>query len=77
MTYAAIQQFGVVAEANPLLATWVALVGAPPAIVGAKLLASGCGVVLYHCGMRHVLFALTLLYAGAAVGPWLAVFHQL
>jgi hypothetical protein len=26
--------------------------------------------------MAHVLFALTLFYAGAAIGPWLAVFHQ-
>jgi hypothetical protein len=77
MTYAGIQRFGVAVEANPLLATWVALVGAQPAILGAKLMASACGVLLYYFGLAHVLFALTLLYAGAAIGPWLAVFHLL
>jgi Domain of unknown function (DUF5658) len=76
LTYIAIQRFGIVAEANPLLVTWVTLVGAQPAIVGAKLMASACGVLLYYFGMAHVLFALTLFYAGAAIGPWLAVFHQ-
>ena len=77
MTYAGIKHFGLWAEANPLLSTWMMLVGPQPAIVGAKLLASGCGVVLYVCGMRNVLLALTLLYAGAAVVPWLAMFHVL
>ena len=76
-TYLAIQQFGVVAEGNPLLATWVVLVGPQPAIIGAKLLASGCGVLLYAAHRHRVLGGLTLLYGAVAVGPWLAAFRQL
>jgi uncharacterized protein DUF5658 len=77
MTYAGIQHFGLWAEGNPLLSTWMTLVGPQPAIVGAKLMASACGMVLYWYGMRNVLWALTLLYAGAAVGPWFAILHTL
>jgi hypothetical protein len=76
-TYLAIQHFGVLAEGNPLLATWVVLVGPQPAIIGAKLLASGCGVLLYAAHRYDVLGGLTLLYGTAAVGPWLVAFRQL
>ena len=76
-TYWAIQQFGVLAEGNPLLATWVVLVGPQPAIIGAKLLASGCGVLLYAAHCHRVLGGLTLLYGAVAVGPWLVAFRQL
>ena len=76
-TYVAIQQFGVLAEGNWLLATWMTLVGPQPAIIGAKVLASACGVLLY-CARRHVVLGcLTLLYALLAIGPWLVAFHQM
>ena len=77
LTYAALHYFGMSAEGNPLLAVWIALVGPGSAIVGAKLLAVGCGTVLYLVALHRVLLALTLFYAAAAVGPWLAIFHQL
>ena len=76
-TYFAVQLFGVAAEGNPLLATWIFLAGPEPAIVGAKLLASTCGVVLYIAGRYRELLGLTLLYAVSAIGPWMAIFHQL
>jgi arginine exporter protein ArgO len=76
-TYMAIQQFGMLAEGNPLLVTWMALVGPQPALIGAKLLASACGVLLYSAHRHSVLGWLTLLYGAVAVGPWVAVFHHL
>ena len=75
-TYVAVQRFGVLAEGNILLATWMAVVGPQPALIGAKLMASACGVLLYCAGRHVVLGCLTLLYAVLAVGPWLVAFHQ-
>jgi hypothetical protein len=71
MTYGAVSIWGSMAEGNPLLQTWMALVGPGPALVGAKLLASACGTILYVLGGTRILTALTLLYLFAAVIPWL------
>ena len=76
-TYSAVQLFGPAAEGNPLLATWMAAVGPAPALVGAKLLAASCGLILYCLGIHRVLLALTLLYGVAAVGPWVAIFSRI
>jgi hypothetical protein len=73
ITYAAVSIFGGAAEANPLLLTWIHLAGAGPALFGAKLLACGCGAVLYTLGIRRTLAGLTSLYLLAAIGPWLVV----
>lgn len=77
LTYAAVQLFGPSAEGNPLLATWIQLVGPETAIVGAKLFASACGVLLHCLGTHRVLLGLTILYGAAAIVPWLVVFHTL
>ncbi len=74
ITYTAVDLFGLHAEANPLVATWMALAGAGPALFGAKLVACGCCLVLYRFGTHRVLAALTVIYLVGAVGPWL---HQL
>jgi hypothetical protein len=71
MTYGAVSIWGSAAEGNPLLQTWMALIGPGPALVGAKLLASACGTILYVLGGTRILTALTLLYLFAAVVPWL------
>lgn len=75
-TYAAVRAYGVIAEGNILLATWIVLVGPGAALMGAKSLAGGCGVFLYAVGQRSVLLLLTLVYAAAAIGPWLLIFNQ-
>jgi hypothetical protein len=75
-TYAAIRAYGVIAEGNVLLATWIALVGPGAALMGAKSLAGMCGVFLYTVGQRAVLLVLTLVYAIVAIGPWLLIFNQ-
>ncbi|MEO7133902.1 MAG: DUF5658 family protein [Vicinamibacterales bacterium] len=77
LTYAAIDRFGASAEGNPILATWIMLTGAAPALLGAKLMACACGGVLYVAGVHHVLVGLSALYLFAAVMPWLQIFAQL
>ena len=74
-TLVAVQTSGIVAEGNVLLATWMGLVGAAPALVGAKLLAAGGGVLLYMLGVHRILAGLTILYGVFAISPWLVAFH--
>ena len=77
LTYAAVDRFGASAEGNPIIATWIVITGALPALVGAKLLACACGGVLYAAGVHRVLAGLTALYLFAAVMPWLQILSQL
>lgn len=71
MTYGAIGVFGCSAEGNPLLAAWIALAGAGPALLGAKLMACGCAVLLHVLERHRVLAGLTMFYFFGAVWPWL------
>jgi len=77
MTYVAVDIFGPQAEGNPLLATWMGMLGHGPALLGAKLLACGCGVILYVCGVTHALVGLTALYLFGAVMPWLQILSSI
>jgi hypothetical protein len=74
LTYAAVERFGTHAEGNPILATWIMITGAAPALFGAKLLACVCGGVLYAAGVHRVLIGLSALYFFVAVMPWLHIF---
>lgn len=74
LTYAAVQRFGLHAEGNPILVTWIVLTGSAPALIGAKAVAVACGGVLYLAGVHHVLAGLSALYLFVAVVPWLRVF---
>ena len=74
-TYVALGVYGPAAEGNMLVATWIALVGPAPALLGAKLGAAGCGVLLYVLGVHRTLAALTVFYALGAVLPWMMVFR--
>ena len=73
ITYGAVSIFGGAAEGNPLLQTWMQLAGVGPALVGAKLLACGCGAVLYVTRTEKAIAALTALYLFGSIGPWLRV----
>jgi hypothetical protein len=73
-TYVAVSAYGLAAEGNLLLSTWMALVGPAPTLLGAKALAAGCGVFLYVRGVHRTLALLTLIYALGAVGPWMMVY---
>lgn len=71
ITYLAVRLFGPAAEANVLLVTWMGITGLGPTLVGAKLLACGCGLLLYMCGVNRILACLTAGYLVFAVVPWL------
>jgi hypothetical protein len=75
-TYVAVHAYGIPAEGNVLIQTWMYLIGPTPALLGAKALASLCGVLLYVRGVHHALAALTLVYTVTAVGPWLLIFAR-
>lgn len=77
LTYAAVAWLGVVGEGNMLLAAAMKVAGPGPALLGAKTLAAGCGLLLYLRGFYAVLGVLTGLYLLAAITPWLMIFHGL
>jgi len=74
LTYEAVHLFGASAEGNPILSAWMQVAGFGPALVGAKLMAIGCGTVLYATGVYPILGGLTALYLFGAVVPWLQIF---
>jgi hypothetical protein len=76
LTYTAVRAYGVAAEGNMVLATWMALVGPFPALFAAKVLAAGAGVLLYARGVHRTLAVLTVFYVFGAIGPWIAVFQS-
>ncbi|HJR58068.1 MAG TPA: hypothetical protein VJ813_01665 [Vicinamibacterales bacterium] len=76
ISYGAVSIFGITAEGNPLIQSWIYIAGAGPALFGAKLLACGCGTVLYVLHIRRTLAALTVFYMAAAVGPWLLILSR-
>ena len=76
LTYGAVSALGSEAEGNPLLRTWMHIAGPGAALLGAKVLALGCGAVLYSLGITRVLGWLTALYLFAAVGPWLHIYAR-
>ncbi|MCC7123297.1 MAG: hypothetical protein IT178_00500 [Acidobacteria bacterium] len=76
-TWVAVEHHGLAAEGNAILATWMHLVGPMPTLLVAKIGAAAGGLLLYTRGIHGVLAGLTMLYAAAAVGPWLAYYATL
>lgn len=70
LTYVGVTTYGVHLEANPLLASLMALFGQATAVTGAKIVASGLGISLHLVGTHRVLAVLTGVYLVAAVLPW-------
>ena len=77
LTYVGVSMLGVEMEANLVLAGWMELIGAPGALLGAKLLACGCGYILYRTAWHRPLAATAGLYLGVAVVPWMAIMTEL
>jgi hypothetical protein len=71
-TWVAVDVHGLAAEGNALLATGMGLLGPAPALLAAKVGAAAGGVLLYARGVHGVLAGLTVFYAVAAIGPWIA-----
>jgi hypothetical protein len=76
-TWVAVDVHGLAAEGNALLATGMGLLGPAPVLLAAKVGAAAGGVLLYARGVHGVLAGLTVLYAVAAIGPWIAHYSLL
>lgn len=76
LTYAAVDLYGPSAEGNPLLASLIMITGAAPALLGAKLMACACGVLLFVAGVHRTLIGLSALYLFGAIMPWLQIYSQ-
>ena len=76
-TWVAVDAHGPSAEGNAILAGWMVLAGPTPTLLVAKIGAAAGGVLLYRRGVHGVLAGLTLIYAVAAIGPWLAHYSVL
>jgi hypothetical protein len=76
-TYVAVSAFGLEAEGNAILSTWMGLVGAAPTLVTAKAIAAAGGLLLYLKGVHRTLAVLTAYYAVAAIGPWMYLYGRL
>ncbi|HNV01963.1 MAG TPA: DUF5658 family protein [Vicinamibacterales bacterium] len=77
MTYVGVSTFGVSLEANPLLASLMAVFGQGATVAGAKLAAAFLGISLHLVGVHRVLASLTALYVLAALVPWIATLIML
>ena len=70
LTAFGIDRFGVAAEANPMLALPVILLGPAAALTIAKGVAVGGAVVLYRLSRHLLLATLTVMYLFVAIVPW-------
>jgi len=72
ITFGAVRVFGPVAEGNPVLQTWMHLLGPGVTLLTAKTMACAGAALLYCAGWERTLAALTTLVVCLGVGPWLA-----
>jgi hypothetical protein len=77
ITFGAVQIFGTAAEGNPILGSWMALVGPAATLATAKTIACGGALVLYSAGRFRTLALLTAGMLVFAIGPWLNVLSAL
>jgi len=77
ITFGAVRVFGPVAEGNPVLQTWMALLGPGVTLLTAKTVACAGAGLLYVAGRDRTLVALTFLLVSLGVGPWLALLRGL
>jgi hypothetical protein len=75
MTYAGVRLLGEHVEMNGVLAWYMDVIGVGTAILAAKLVACACGCVLYSTRRHRTLAALSGLYLGVAVLPWLVALN--
>ena len=71
LTYLGIMTYGLQAEGNPIVAWYIAQLGAGLAIAAAKGFATICAATLHLHSRHRTLGLLTILYLAAAVWPWM------
>ena len=73
LTYWGVTRFGIGVESNAYLVNLMEAIGTGPALLAAKTLAVGCGVILFSTTSFRVLTVATGWCLGFAVVPWLAL----
>jgi len=73
LTYLGVR-WGLGIEANPLVATAVQAIGLGAGLAVMKLLAAGFGMLLHLHRVHAMVALLTVIYVGAAILPWTAIF---
>ena len=74
LTYWGVTKFGLAVESNAYLLSLMEAIGTAPALIAAKALAVGCGVILFSTTSFRVLAVATGWCLGFAVVPWLVLF---
>jgi hypothetical protein len=77
ITFGAVRVYGPVAEGNPVLQTWIQLLGPGVTLLTFKTIACAGAALLYFVGRDRTLIALTTLLVFLGVGPWLALLRNL
>ena len=72
-TYVGVRQYGLSAEANPLLGWLMASFGSGIALAAAKAAAGAFGIALHLSAVHRLVAALAAFYLAVAVVPWIAV----
>jgi len=73
LTYWGVNKFGLGVESNTWLMSLMEAMGPGPALLAAKALAVGCGVILFSTTSFRVLAVATGWCLGFAVVPWLVL----
>lgn len=73
-TYVGVHALGPAAEANPIVASYMAILGTGAALFLTKGLAIGCAAILHLLGRHRTIAVLTVIYLIFAVWPWSLVF---
>jgi hypothetical protein len=71
LTYAGVTRMGMGVEVNQLLVFYMETFGIGLALLGAKGVACGCGVILHVAHYHRPLAIAAGAYLGVAVVPWL------
>lgn len=72
-TYVGVTNFGPAIEVNPLMASFMMVVGQGAALAFAKLAAAILGIALHLRRVHGIVAALTGLYVAMAIVPWAAL----
>jgi hypothetical protein len=70
LTYWGVTRFGIDLEMNALLSGWMHEIGPATTLLVAKMIACGCGLILYRAKYLRPLAAVAGLCLGVAVVPW-------
>lgn len=73
LTYVGVRQYGLAAEANPLLGWLMASVGSGVALTAAKAAAGAFGIALHLSAVHRLVAALAAFYLAVAIAPWIAI----